>query len=69
MQDCERDSVNNVTVDCNDDGSTTVHFDGDSDQPNFLHTPMNLTYLIRLYQPHNEAVDGCYQFPGPQPVG
>jgi len=33
-----RDSVNNVTGDHNDDRSITVHFDGYPDQPNFFYT-------------------------------
>jgi len=41
----------------------------DPDEPNFLYTPEDWTYMIRLYQPHAEAVDGRYQFPEPQPVG
>jgi len=61
-------SVNNVTAARNDDGSVTVHFGGDPDQPNFLYTPDDWTYLIRFYQPHEEAVDGRYQFPEPEPI-
>ena len=63
-----RDSVNNVTGDQNDDRSITVHFDGYPDQPNFFYTPENWAYLIRFYQPHKEAVNGRYQLPKPQPI-
>jgi len=61
-------SVNNVTAARNDDGSVTIHFGGDPDQPNFLYTPPEWTYLIRLYQPHEEILDGGYQFPESRPV-
>lgn len=61
-------SVNNVTAERNDDGNVTVHFGGDPDQPNFLYTPANWNYMVRLYQPREEILDGSYQFPGAQPV-
>ncbi|WP_254532769.1 DUF1214 domain-containing protein [Natrinema gelatinilyticum] len=61
-------SVNNVTAERNDDGSVTVHFGGDPDQLNFLYTPADWNYMVRLYQPHEEILDGSYQFPETQPV-
>jgi hypothetical protein len=61
-------SVNNVTAERDDDGSVTVHFGGDPDQPNFLYTPEEWNYVVRLYRPHEEVLDGSYQFPEPQPV-
>jgi hypothetical protein len=61
-------SVNNVTAERSDDGSVTVHFGGDPDQPNFLYTPADWNYMVRLYQPHEEILDGSYQFPEAQPV-
>mgnify|MGYP006301201375 CR=1 FL=1 len=68
MQDWERYPVNNVTADRNNNGYLMVHFGGDPDQPNFLYTPVNWTYLIWLYQSHEEAVDGRDEFPEPQLV-
>ncbi|WP_255150095.1 DUF1214 domain-containing protein [Halorarius halobius] len=61
-------SVNNVTAEPNDDGSVTIHFGGDPDQPNFLYTPDDWNYVVRLYQPREPILDGRYQFPEPQPV-
>ncbi|KYH24214.1 hypothetical protein HAPAU_36850 [Halalkalicoccus paucihalophilus] len=60
--------VNNVTAEQADDGSVMVHFGGDPDQPNFIYTPEEWNYVIRLYQPHEEIIDGSYQFPESQPV-
>ncbi|WP_423746600.1 DUF1214 domain-containing protein [Haladaptatus sp. SPP-AMP-3] len=62
-------SVNNVTAERNDNGSVTVHFGGNPDQPNFLYTPENWNYLVRLYQPRKPILNGNYQFPKAQPVG
>ncbi|WP_192498525.1 DUF1214 domain-containing protein [Halorussus halophilus] len=61
-------SVNNVTAEPNDDGSVTIHFGGDPDQPNFLYTPKGWNYVVRLYQPREPLIDGSYQFPEAQPV-
>jgi len=61
-------SVNNVTAQRADDGSVTVHFGGDPDQPNYLYTPEDWNYMVRLYQPHEPILDGSYQFPEAQPV-
>ncbi|SET02608.1 DUF1214 domain-containing protein [Natrinema hispanicum] len=61
-------SVNNVTAEPNDDGSVTIHFGGDPDQPNFIYTPEGWHYIIRLYQPREPIIDGSYQFPEAQPV-
>ncbi|WP_458190974.1 DUF1214 domain-containing protein [Haladaptatus sp. NG-WS-4] len=61
-------SVNNVTAERNADESVTVHFGGDPDQPNFLYTPEDWNYLVRLYQPRKPILNGSYQFPEAQPV-
>jgi len=61
-------SINNVTAEPNDDGSVTIHFGGDPDQPNFLYTPKDWLYYVRLYQPREPIIDGSYQFPEAQPV-
>lgn len=59
-------SVNSVTGDCNDDGSVTVRFvasaDGDV-PPNAIVTPAGWNYLIRLYRPRAEILDGSWTPP------
>ena len=61
-------SYNNVTAEQADDGSITIHFGGDPDQPNFLYTPEEWFYIVRLYGPREEIIDGSYQFPEAKPV-
>ncbi|SEP08410.1 hypothetical protein SAMN04487948_11375 [Halogranum amylolyticum] len=60
--------MNNVTAEQNDDGSVTIHFGGDPDQPNFIYTPEGWNYTVWLYQPREPIIDGSYQFPEAQPV-
>jgi len=61
-------SVNNITGKKNTDGSMTVHFGGDPKQPNFLPIMDGWNYLIRLYQPRKEILDGSWKFPAPKPA-
>jgi hypothetical protein len=61
-------SVNNITGKKNSDGSMTVHFGGDPKQPNFLPIMDGWNYLVRLYQPRKEIMNGSWKFPAPQPV-
>jgi hypothetical protein len=61
-------SINDVTAERADDGSVTIHFGGDSEQPNYLYTPERWNYMVRLYQPREPILDGSYQFPEAQPV-
>ncbi|GAA0261012.1 DUF1214 domain-containing protein [Haladaptatus pallidirubidus] len=61
-------SVNNVTAERADDGSVTIHFGGDPDQPNFIYTPDGWHYIVRLYQPRKPIINGSYQFPEAEPV-
>lgn len=60
--------MNSVTAEPNDDGSVTIHFGGDPDQPNFINIPEGWRYLVRLYGTREEIVDESFQFPKPQPV-
>ena len=62
-------SVNNLTADRNADGSITVNFGGDADLPNRLPTVEGWNYLIRLYRPRAEIVDGSWTFPSAVPAG
>ncbi len=61
-------SVNNVSGTKNKDGSMTIHFGGDPKQPNFLPIMKGWNYLVRLYQPRKEIIDGSWTFPKAQPV-
>ncbi|MFB6135391.1 MAG: DUF1214 domain-containing protein [Halobacteriaceae archaeon] len=61
-------SVNDVTAVQNEDGSVTIHFGGDPDQPNFIYTPEGWSYVVRLYQPRESILDGSYQFPEARPA-
>jgi hypothetical protein len=61
-------SINNVTGTKDKDGSVTIRFGGDPKQPNYLPIMDGWNYLIRLYQPHKEILDGKWKFPAVQPV-
>jgi len=60
--------INNITGTKNKDGSMTIHFGGDPKEPNFLPIMEGWNYLIRLYRPRKEIMDGTWKFPAPQPV-
>ena len=40
----------------------------DPKQSNYLPIMDGWNYIVRLYQPHQEIVDGKWKFPAPQPV-
>jgi hypothetical protein len=61
-------SFNNVTAKKNKDGSITMHFGGDPKQPNFLPILPGWNYIVRLYQPKKEILDGTWKFPDPEAV-
>ncbi len=56
-------STNNKIAKRNEVGSITINFGGDPKQDNYLYTYENWTYLIRLYQPQQEILDGTWVFP------
>ncbi|WP_095985580.1 DUF1214 domain-containing protein [Cystobacter fuscus] len=56
-------SVNSVTGIRNSDGSITVRFGGDRALPNTIPTPEGWNYLVRLYRPRPEILDGSWTFP------
>jgi hypothetical protein len=57
-------SVNSITASPNDDGSITVSFGGcGGDRPNCLPIMEGWNYIVRLYQPHAEILDGSWKFP------
>lgn len=62
-------SVNSITAVPNDDGSVTVCFgDYDAGQPNCLPIMDGWNYLVRLYQPRPEVLDGSWTFPSVEPA-
>ena len=61
-------SFNNVTAKQNEDGSITIHFGGDPGQPNFLPIVPGWNYIVRLYRPKKEILDGTWTFPNSVPV-
>jgi hypothetical protein len=61
-------SVNNVTAKRNADGGVTVHFGGDPSAANYLPISPGWSYVVRMYQPRNEVVDGTWKFPDAQPA-
>lgn len=61
-------SLNNLTAEKDGDGSIKVQFGGCNGQiANCLPTPAGWNYLVRLYQPQAEILDGSWQFPEAQP--
>jgi hypothetical protein len=58
-------SFNNVTAKKNEDGSITIHFGGDPAQDNFLPIVEGWQYMVRLYRPRPEVLDGTWEFPQP----
>lgn len=61
-----RYSLNNVTAEKNKDGSVTIHFGGNPKAKNFLPIVKGWVYIVRLYQPHKEILEGKWHFPKAQ---
>ena len=62
-------SLNNITAKKASDGSVTVQFGGaDGKTPNCLPIMPGWNYLVRLYRPRAEVLEGTYRFPEPQRV-
>jgi hypothetical protein len=61
-------SINSITAAKNDDGSITVNFGGCGDgRGNCLPLTEGWNYLVRLYWPHAEILDGTWTFPTVEP--
>lgn len=56
-------SVNDRTARRDADGSVTVHFGGDPGRPNRLPLVDGWNYVVRLYRPRAEVLDGSWTFP------
>ena len=61
-------SFNNVIAKKDKDGSITIHFDGDPKQSNFLPIMSGWNYIVRLYRPKEEVLDGTWKFPNAEAV-
>jgi len=62
-------SVNNITGQKSADGSITVQFGGcDGQIPNCLPISKGWNYIVRLYRPREEILNGKWKFPEPQIV-
>ncbi len=60
--------VNDRNATKNEDGSITIHFGGDPDQLNNIPIMDGWNYIVRLYRPRKEILDGAWTFPALQPV-
>lgn len=61
--------VNSVMGERNEDGSITVHFGGcDDGRVNCLPIMEGWNYIVRLYQPGQEILDGSWTFPDVEPA-
>ena len=59
----------NITATPKDDGSITVHFGGCGDgRPNCLPITDGWNYIVRLYRPRREVLDGSWTFPSIEPA-
>ncbi|MFZ0623714.1 MAG: DUF1214 domain-containing protein [Pseudolabrys sp.] len=57
-------SLNTITAKKNPDGSVAVQFGGcDGKIPNCLPTPPGWNYMVRLYRPRDEILNGKWKFP------
>jgi hypothetical protein len=62
-------TLNNITSKKGEDGSVTVQFGGcDGMTPNCLPTTPGWNYMVRLYRPRKELLDGNWKFPEARPV-
>ncbi len=62
-------TLNNLTAKKSEDGSITVQFGGCDDKtPNCLPIMPGWNYLVRLYRPRQEILDGNWKFPEAHPV-
>ncbi len=57
-------TINSITAKREADGSVIVHFGGcGDDRSNCLPITEGWNYLVRLYRPHPEVIDGSWHFP------
>ncbi|GBG40678.1 DUF1254 domain-containing protein [Mycobacterium montefiorense] len=62
-------SLNNITAQRDGGGEITIQFGGcDTASSNCLPITPEWNYLVRLYRPHEEVLNGGWTFPAAQPV-
>jgi hypothetical protein len=62
-------TLNNLTAKKNEDGSVTIQFGGcDGKTANCLPVVKGWNYMVRLYCPRKEILDGTWKFPEAQPA-
>lgn len=62
-------SINNLTAVADEDGSVTLNLAADGeDLTNHLYIMDGWTYILRLYRPRREVLDGTWSPPTPEPV-
>lgn len=61
-------SYNNVTAKKNADGSITINFGRGPGAVNNLPITPGWSYVVRMYQPKKEVIEGAWSFPKAQPV-
>jgi hypothetical protein len=59
-------SYNNVTAKKNRDGGITINFGGGPDAINNLPITPGWNYIVRMYQPKQEIINGTWSFPKAQ---
>lgn len=63
-------SLNNVTAKRDDDGSVTIQFGGcQASSANCIPISPGWNYLVRLYRPRTQVLDGSWKFPEPTVAG
>lgn len=61
-------SFNNITAAKDADEGVTLHFGGESTAANYLPITPGWSYVVRLYRPRQEILDGTWQFPVAEPA-
>jgi hypothetical protein len=61
-------SVNSVTAKRDKDGTAVIHFGGDAKAANYLRIMPGWNYVVRLYRPRQEVIDGSWTLPAAEPV-
>ncbi|MBL9125221.1 MAG: DUF1254 domain-containing protein [Planctomycetaceae bacterium] len=61
-------TVNNVTARPSADGSVTIQFGGDPSVPNYIPIMPGWNYVVRLYRPRPELLNGTWRFPEAVPA-
>jgi hypothetical protein len=57
-----------LLVVCGADGGVTIHFGGDPEQSNYIPVTKGWNYIVGVYRPRAEILDGVWKFPEAQAV-